>query len=65
MDDDDRIAKWEAWKKSQSEAGFCPYSGMTIRMCKHTDICDCFDFPEYDYPIQTAMFDERPKYDRG
>jgi hypothetical protein len=26
----------------------CPFSGMTIALCKLTDICDCFDFPEYD-----------------
>lgn len=25
----------------------CPYdTGMTVRECHRTDICDCFDYPE-------------------
>jgi hypothetical protein len=26
----------------------CPPSGLTIVECKRSDLCDCFDFPEYD-----------------
>lgn len=26
----------------------CPYSGEQILICKRVDLCDCFDFPEYD-----------------
>jgi hypothetical protein len=45
VDQDARTADWEAYVKERAEAGWCPFSGMTLVMCKRTDICDCFDFP--------------------
>ncbi len=29
----------------EASRGFCGPSGMTLRRCKATDLCDCFDFP--------------------
>jgi hypothetical protein len=26
----------------------CGPSGLTVRSCKASDLCDCFDWPEYD-----------------
>lgn len=39
-------AEWQAFYDAQVAKGICPYSGMTIRGCHRTDLCDCFDFPE-------------------
>lgn len=27
----------------------CPHSGESIRVCKSTDLCDCFDYPEHEH----------------
>lgn len=31
-----------------SESPFCRPAGMSVRSCKISDLCDCFDWPEYD-----------------
>jgi len=46
----ERVLDWDTWSKARADAGWCPYSGLTIVGCKRTDICDCFDFPERDVP---------------
>lgn len=26
----------------------CRHSGMDVRECKRVDLCDCFDYPDFD-----------------
>lgn len=40
---------WDHHKTTQEALGVCPHSGETFRVCKATDLCDCFDYPEHEH----------------
>lgn len=42
------MSDWEKYYARCVANSRCPYSGETIRRCKATDLCDCYDFPEAD-----------------
>jgi hypothetical protein len=38
---------WQEWREMvarETAKGMCPYSGLTLRTCKRSDMCDCFEF---------------------
>jgi hypothetical protein len=39
------LAAHNAYVAERVALGYCPASGMTLKRCRLTDICDCFGWP--------------------
>ena len=40
---------WHNWQQARAALGICPHSGETFEVCKGSDLCDCFDYPEHEH----------------
>jgi hypothetical protein len=45
---DEDIIAYEQWCDNEVVKGYCPYSGLKGPICKTTDLCDCFEFEQWE-----------------